>query len=295
MRYMFKNRSNQLRAGWDILLVVAAIFVWKRVCTLGLSLLEDSGFGADPDGWISVFKGLGLYILLVIWFAVKVVHKQPLASIGLTRPDGKRLCTGFICGTLFLTTVIMILLTLNIAHLQGDWSNPQWSRVDIIQLFIVSILAGISEEVLCRGYIQHLLSSRLSPYWAAFIISAGFSLGHMTNGGYTWISAINIALVSLIFSGMTIRTGNLYFAIALHAAWNLFQGYVFGVAVSGHPAEGIYVVGLHGAEWLSGGSFGLEGSAITTFVLGLACVLLVFVPVRRSCRTGSRLEGSCKA
>lgn len=281
MRYMFKNRSNQLRAGWDILFVLAAMFVLKRVCTLGLSLWTDYGYGPDPDGWITVFKGLGPYILLVIWFAVKVVHRQPLASIGLTRPDGKRLCTGFLCGALLLTTVIVIMLTLDIAKLLGDWSNPQWGRVDVIHLFIVSILAGISEEVLCRGYIQHLLSSRLSPYWAAFIIAAGFSLGHMTNGSYTWISALNIALVSLIFSGVTIRTGNLYFAIAFHAAWNLFQGYVFGVAVSGHPTEGIYAVELHGAGWLSGGSFGLEGSAITTLVLGLACAGLVFVSAHR--------------
>lgn len=173
MRYMFINRSNQLRAGWDILMVLVAIFALKWICTLCLSLWTDSGYGADSDGWLRVFKGLGPYILLVIWVAVKVVHKQPLASIGLTRPDCKRLCTCFICGALLLTTVIVIMLTLNIAHLQGDWSNPQWGRVDIIHLFIVSILAGISEEVLCRGYIQHLLSSRLSIYWAVLSLRPG--------------------------------------------------------------------------------------------------------------------------
>lgn len=269
MRFIFINKSNQLRAGWEVLLAVAAMFVLKRICMLGLSLWTDS-----EDGWVGLFNGLGLYILLVVWFVIKVIRKKPLASIGLVRPDGKRLLTGFLSGTLLLSTIIVILLALDIANVQGDWLHPQWGRIDFVDLFIVSILAGISEEVLCRGYIQQLLSSRLSPFWAMIIISAGFSFGHMINGGFTWISALNIALVSLVFSGVTFLTGHLYFAIAFHTAWNLFQGYVFGVPVSGHPVEGIYSMELQGANWLSGGSFGLEGSAITTLALGLVCAAM---------------------
>ncbi|WP_334073231.1 MULTISPECIES: type II CAAX endopeptidase family protein [Paenibacillus] len=277
MRFIFKNKSKQLRAGWEILLVIAAMFVLKRICLLGMSLWTDSG-----DGWARLFNGLGLYILLVVGFVVKVVRKMPLASIGLVRPDGKRLSGGFLSGALLLNTVVVILLALDIASLQGGWLHPQWGRIDPVDLFIVSILAGISEEVLCRGYIQQLLSSRLSPFWAMIIIAAGFSLGHMMNGGFTWISALNIVLVSLIFSGMTILTGNLYFAIALHAAWNLFQGYIFGVPVSGHPVDGIYTLELQGASWLSGGGFGLEGSAVTTLVLGLACAAMLIASRKKT-------------
>lgn len=277
IRFIFINKSDQLRAGWEILLAIAAMFVLKRICMLGLSLWTDS-----EDGWVGLFNGLGLYILFVVWFVIKVVRNKPLASIGLVRPDGKRLLTGFLSGTLLLIAVIAMMLMLDIANLQGDWLQPQWGRIDPVSLFIVSILAGVSEEVLCRGYIQQLLSSRLSPFWAMMIISAGFSLGHMMNGGFTWISALNIALVSLFFSGVTILTGNLYFAIAFHTAWNLFQGYVFGVAVSGHPVEGIYSMELQGVSWLSGGSFGLEGSAITTLVLGLACAALLMASRKKA-------------
>lgn len=277
IRFIFINKSNQLRAGWEILLAIAAMFVLKRVCMLGLSLWADSA-----TGWGRLFNGLGMYILLVVGLVVKVIRNKPLASIGLVRPDGKRLLTGFLSGALLLIAVIAIMLLLDIAKLQGDWLQPQWGRIDPVNLFIVSILAGISEEVLCRGYIQQLLSSRLSPFWAMIIISAGFSLGHIINGGFTWISALNIALVSLIFSGVTILTGNLYFAIAFHIAWNLFQGDVFGVPVSGHPVEGIYSMELQGVNWLSGGSFGLEGSAVTTLVLGLACAALLMTSRKKA-------------
>ncbi|MCA1291494.1 CPBP family intramembrane metalloprotease [Paenibacillus sp. alder61] len=280
MRFIFINKSNQLRAGWEVLLAVAAMFVLKRICMLGLSLWTDS-----EDGWVGLFNGLGLYILFVVGFVVKVIRNKPLASIGLVRPDGKRLLTGFLSGASLLIAVIAIMLLLDIAKLQGDGMHPHWGRIDPVDLYVVSILAGISEEVLCRGYIQQLLSSRLSPFWAMIIISAGFSLGHMINGGFTWISALNIALVSLVFSGVTFLTGNLYFAVAFHTAWNLFQGYVFGVPVSGHPVEGIYSMELQGANWLSGGSFGLEGSAITTLALGLVCAAMWIASRKKtSCR-----------
>lgn len=269
-----------MRAGWNILLVVATILALTVGGSRIVALRTDSGYLFNQDGWATVFYGLGPYILITVWFAVKIVHKRPLASIGLTRPDVKRLCTGFITGACLLTAVIVIMLVCSLAELQGDWLSPQWGRVDWVSLFIASFMAGVSEEILFRGYIQQLLSSRLSPLWAVFIIAAAFSLAHMANGNFTWISALNIGLVSLLFSGVTMRTGNLYFAIALHAAWNMFQGYVFSVPVSGIPTEGIYAMQLSGADWLSGGAFGLEGSIITTLVLGLACVVMLGVPIR---------------
>ncbi|WP_019910002.1 CPBP family intramembrane glutamic endopeptidase [Paenibacillus sp. HW567] len=280
IRSIFKNDLNQLRAGWDILLVIGASLALTLCGSRIVALHTDSGYLFDQQGWTRLFYGFGPYILVAVWFAVKVVHKHSLASIGLTRPDVKRLCTGSISGAFLLTAVIVIMLGVDLAELQGEWSNPHWNRIDITGMFITAFVAGICEEVLFRGYIQHLLSSRLSLFWGTLITSALFSLLHMANGDFTWISGLNIGLVALIFSVMTIRTGNLYFAITFHIAWNLFQGYVFSTPVSGYAAEGIYAVQLHGAEWLSGGGFGPEGSVITTLVLGLAFGLIIFVPVR---------------
>lgn len=279
IKTIFKNRAGQLRAGWDILLLLAAVIGLARVCSYVLSLRTGSGYLFDPHGWVQIFKEIGPYIVITVCFAVRVVQKKPLSSIGLTVPDGKRLFTGFLAGAFLLTAVIVILLGVGAAEFQGVWSDPQWGRINLIGLVTVGAVAGISEEVLFRGYIQHLLSSRLSPLWGMTIIAGAFALAHMANDNFTWLSALNIALVSFIFSLATLRTGNLYFAIALHAAWNMFQGYVFGVAVSGNPAEGLYTVHLHGADWLSGGAFGVEGSVITTLVLGLACMLMWIVPV----------------
>lgn len=153
-------------------------------------------------------------------------------------------------------------------------------RLDIVDLVITAILAGICEEILFRGFIQHLLASRVGLYWAVAITSVLFSLAHMANPGYNGICFLNIVLIALIFSTMVIRTGNLYFAIALHISWNLFQGYVLGIAVSGNIPHGLYSLKLTGADWMTGGEFGVEGSLVTTLVLGLVFVFMLLAVKR---------------
>jgi hypothetical protein len=48
----------------------------------------------------------------------------------------------------------------------------------------------------------------------------------------------------------------------LHAAWNLTQGEVLDVSVSGLPVEGLVTAHVQGPQILSGGPFGFEGSIL---------------------------------
>jgi hypothetical protein len=275
LRFIFKNSNREWRAGWEILLVAAAITAVTLLVSFGLSLRVGSRQWLDQDGWVRLFKSNGLYMMIVVCFTVRVLHRQPLGTIGLPKPDSKNLITGFAGGALLISCTLLLLWLLGIADLQGSWSHPLWGQVDAVDLVITSFLAGIGEEIAFRGYIQHLLSRRIGICFAVGITSVLFSLAHMGNPGYTWISAMNILLIALIFSVMTIRTGRLYSAMALHISWNLFQGYIFGVAVSGNIPHGIYTVQLTGAAWLTGGVFGMEGSLATTFILGLVFVFML--------------------
>jgi hypothetical protein len=275
LRYIFKNSNREWRAGWQIMLVAAAIMVLTLAVSFGLSLRIGSRQLFDQGGWVRLFQSNGLYMLIVVCFTVRVLHRQPLGSIGLPRPYIKSFTAGFAGGALLISCTLLLLGALGIADLQGEWRHPVWGQVDVVDLMSTAVLAGIGEEILFRGYIQHLLSRRLGVYFAAGITSVLFSLAHMGNPGYTWISAMNILLVALIFSVMTIRAGHLYSAMALHISWNLFQGYVFGVAVSGNTPHGLYTVQLTGAASLTGGAFGVEGSLAATFILGLVFVFLL--------------------
>ncbi|MNC26987.1 CAAX amino terminal protease self- immunity [compost metagenome] len=239
-----------------------------------------------------LLKANGLYMLIVVCFTVRVLHRRPLGSIGLPKPDGKSFTAGFAGGALLISCTLLLLWALGIADFQGGWLHPEWGQVDAVDLIVTSFLAGIGEEILFRGYIQHLLSRRIGVFLAVGITSVLFSLAHMGNPGYTWISALNIILIALIFSVMTIRTGKLYSAMALHISWNLFQGYIFGVAVSGITPHGIYSVQLTGAAWLTGGAFGMEGSLAATFILGLVFVFLLLRLLFAARGAGMRIAGS---
>ncbi len=294
MHYIFRNRTRQLRAGWEILLVAAAIFILTMLMSFGLSLRVNSRQLFDPDGWVRVFKSSGLYMLVVVWFTVRIVRRLPLSTIGLSRPDVKRFAQGFLSGALLMAIIVMVLWALGNAAFQNEGWKPRFSQLDLPGLMLTACIAGICEEVLFRGYIQHLLSSRLGTTGAVAITSVLFSAAHMANPGYNWISALNIVLIALIFSCATLRTGNLYFAMALHLSWNLVQGYGFGVSVSGKIPQGLYSVLLGGPDWITGGRFGLEASILTTILLGLICAGLLLVPVMKPRRRTQQTEFSSR-
>jgi hypothetical protein len=60
--------------------------------------------------------------------------------------------------------------------------------------------------------------------------------------------------------------------IGVHFGWNLTLGGVFGSAVSGSDVPSVLESVIAGPSWLTGGSFGLEGSVPAVIVCGLASV-----------------------
>ncbi|MGB8675474.1 MAG: hypothetical protein WCD27_14070, partial [Candidatus Acidiferrales bacterium] len=79
------------------------------------------------------------------------------------------------------------------------------------------------------------------------------------------------------------RTGTIWFAIGMHAAWDWAETYFYGVPDSGLIAQGhLFNSSSHGARWLTGGTVGPEGSCIALGVLVLAAIGIHFLfPARQ--------------
>ncbi|MEO7404776.1 MAG: hypothetical protein ABIU95_14000, partial [Burkholderiales bacterium] len=78
-----------------------------------------------------------------------------------------------------------------------------------------------------------------------------------------------------------LATRRLWLGIALHLGWNFTVGYVFSATVSGHDrAAGLLFGELRGPEWLTGGGFGVEGSAVTLLMLTVAASALSVMAIR---------------
>src|SRR5699024_4499646 len=76
-------------------------------------------------------------------------------------------------------------------------------------------------------------------------------------------------------------TRSLWACIGLHAAWNIMQGTVYGIPVSGTDADGFLVSTRTGPDWLTGGAFGAEASVIALVCCCLLSAALISVMIRR--------------
>ena len=101
-------------------------------------------------------------------------------------------------------------------------------------------------------------------FWpSALLLAAIFGYTHRSNAGETWMGAFGAAAIGLFFSLTRLRTGNLWFAVGMHASWDWGQTFVFGVPDSGTRLPGHLLTGQpQGPNWLTGGSVGPEGSAL---------------------------------
>jgi len=130
------------------------------------------------------------------------------------------------------------------------------------------------EEFLFRGYAQFTLTRGIGFWPAALALSCGFGLSHLKNLQEHWPGLVAAAFIGLFFCLTLRRTGNLWFAVAFHAAWDWGETFFYSVPDSGISSPGhLLSSDLHGAAWRSGGSTGPEGSVFCFLVIALVWVL----------------------
>ena len=102
-----------------------------------------------------------------------------------------------------------------------------------------------------------------------------FGFAHLRCRGRHAAGLISISIwAGVLLAGCYLLTRRLWLGIGLHAAWNYTQGSVYSGIVSGNaPPEGFLKSTLQGPEWLTGGSFGVEASAVAMAVCTTVGVL----------------------
>jgi membrane protease YdiL (CAAX protease family) len=160
--------------------------------------LESMGLIPVADGWPWNAIGVGVFVVLA----------QVINLARVSRNEDK---------------------LIEIKEQIGELSNlaPQTPRED--RLFdIVSITAGVCEEILYRGLLLATLVSLVGTWPAVAITSLIFGLGH----AYQGISGIaKTGLVGLVLAWLTVSSGSLFIAIVLHAVVDLTSGRIMGKAL----------------------------------------------------------------
>lgn len=160
-------------------------------------------------------------------------------------------------------------VVVGLAAVFGAYRITGWAGfAGFIPIFMqAGVWAGFFEELLLRGIVFRWLEQMLGSWIALAISALIFGFGHAWNPNATFFSSLAIAIEAGILLGAAyMLTRNLWLAIGIHASWNITQGFIFDVPVSGTAVNGMVDATLSGPEWLSGGAFGLEASVIALVV-----------------------------
>jgi hypothetical protein len=113
-------------------------------------------------------------------------------------------------------------------------------------------------------------------FWpAALFLSGIFGVAHLGNHGENVLGILQVVATGLLFCLMIRRTGNLWFAIGFHAAWDWAETFFYGTPDSGLLGVGRFLnSSVQGPNWLTGGSAGPEGS-VFAFLIILVCAALI--------------------
>tara|TARA_R110002074_G_C12351925_1_gene649742 strand:+ start:73 stop:936 length:864 start_codon:yes stop_codon:yes gene_type:complete len=206
---------------------------------------------------ISVFDLVGTF--LVTWIFIKFVEKKHFIDLGFqTKNRFKEFTSGITIGL-----VIMIIGYLLLIYFKEIFFlKVNFDLKELIISIILFTIVAIVEETLLRGYILRNLMSSFNKYIALIISSILFSLIHSFNPNVDLFSLFNLFLAGILLGLSYIHTKNLWFPIALHLSWNLFQT-LFGFNVSGQDTYSIIEFKINEANLTNGGAFGFEGSYLS--------------------------------
>lgn len=221
-------------------------------------------------------------IILVTLLFCKLIQKRKVTAVGFQKPG---MWKEYLCGmgVGFVIFSVAVLLCVVTGSLKFQGLSATFSVGVFIMFLLGYMVQGMAEEVLCRGYFLVSVGRR---YPLAVGIAANavlFAALHLLNDGISVLAFINLVLFGVFASVYFIKRGNIWGVGALHSIWNLVQGNVYGIRVSGMQSSCSILDSemVAGRELINGGAFGLEGGLAVTFVLVVGTVILLATKQQR--------------
>ncbi len=136
------------------------------------------------------------------------------------------------------------------------------------------LLVSVLEELLTRGVMFRIAEQAWGTRRALLLSTALFVAAHLPSE-INLMGVLVTAAASLAFTAAYLLSRRLWLPMGMHFAWNYLFSAVFSVPVSGHEAQGWLRGSMSGPEWLSGGAYGVEASAIALLVWAVSSTLML--------------------
>jgi CAAX protease family protein len=275
-------QDGRLRSGWRL---VSYVFV-SRLALLFVSILAGIALGAFLLSQATPLERLrplmmdilsslpGLTVAEIIQLAITLVcvylwrrkvDRRSFESLGIrpTRGWWQELFLGAAFVGLMWTFIFVFALSTLSVSIQAIRFDPSTLLGGLALGLAFNALVGINEELDARGYVLQNLVEGMGFARAVLVSAVYFGALHLLNPGASAASTLGVALFGVLAGLAYSATGQLWMPIGMHAAWNFFEGPVYGFLVSGVSMGGVFNLQVNGPEWLTGGSFGPEAGALT--------------------------------
>jgi len=274
-RRLLIGPDGLVRPGCRALLFLTLAILSIGVVRLLLRALLP-GF-AEPAGTLIRSSGLVAAWLLLSWGFLVVLDRRSFRALGLWfyAPWAREFAIGVGIGAGMIFVVAAVQSAAGVVRYVGMTPNPSVAVHNAGILAAVLLVAAAAEEILFRGYGFQRLVDSIGSLGAVTGFSVLFGAAHLVNPSATWLSTVNTVLAGVLLAVAYLKTRALWMPIGLHWAWNYCMTAVLSLPVSGlHFGEKLFRVEITGPEWLSGGSYGPEGSVVLTLVATAAIVAL---------------------
>ena len=264
---------NGVRSGWRVLLfyslllsLISVLVVAIRAIRALLSLPQQATNSLTPGRGL-LNESVFLFAVLFASLIFARCERRSFADYGLPVRGafGSRFLEGLLWGFALMSCVLLVLRATGNFYFGSIGIAPEKIPAYAVVWAVVFAMVGVAEGFAFSGYALFALTRGVGFWPAAAILAVLFGGLHLAvNAGENWLGSVSLVIVGLLLAFTLQRTGSLWFAIGIHAAWDWAQSFLYGV-----PDSGISVAGhllnpsFQGSKWMTGGTAGPEGSVVT--------------------------------
>lgn len=259
--------DGKVRPIWRApLWVVLFVFVVMPLLNKLLDLIigpAPATFAFTPAN-LALAESFNFVCALLVTVAFALYEHRRIDSYGMPINAALRPPTweGFLVGVVQPAVIALAMYAYGAMQVRGLAASGAASLQSGLAWLGACLCIGVAEEFIFRGYFLQTLWKAIGFWPASAVVAAIFAGVHylLKPGENVW-DIIALVSFSLLCCYSVLRTGNLWFAVGLHVAYDFMQLFVIGTPNGGNfPVGRLLNASFSGPAWLTGGRLGTEAS-----------------------------------